>query len=103
MSSLGFNNFIQDTTVNTIDGLDAKNFDRWANTVTKRIKGDNATKAAVEKYISMIPEAEAGKWNMFRTIYSVENSTQAYYVCIMTFRNLENKYKIYNIQMSNSF
>jgi hypothetical protein len=51
----------------------------------------------------MIPQAEAGKWNMFRTIYSNANSTEASYLCLMTFKTFDGKYKIYNIQMSNSF
>ena len=51
----------------------------------------------------MIPQAEEGKWNMFRTIYSQEKSTNANYLCLMTYKTHDGKYKIYNIQMSNSF
>jgi hypothetical protein len=51
VSALGFNNFVQDTQVNTQDGLDGKFFQRWADTVTRRIKGDNATRQAVINYI----------------------------------------------------
>ncbi len=47
VSALGFNNFVQDTQVNTLDGMDGKFYPRWADTVIKRIKGDNATKEAV--------------------------------------------------------
>ena len=47
VSALGFNNFVQDTQVNTLDGMDGKFYQRWADTVIKRIKGDNATKEAV--------------------------------------------------------
>ncbi len=78
-------------------------FGKWAETVVKRLKADNETKTEVKNYIEMIPSAEAGKWNMFRTIFSLDNSTQANYMCIMSYKTKEGKYKIYNIQMSNSF
>ena len=45
----------------------------------------------------MIPQADEGKWNMFRTIYSQEKSTEANYLCLMTYKTHEGKYKIYNI------
>jgi len=102
--SLGFSNFVQNTQINSIDGLAGNMFGKWADTVVKRIKADNATKAAVQKYIDMIPTAEAGKWNMFRTIFSQDKSSDANYLCLMTYKVPETgKYKIYNIQMQNSF
>ncbi len=97
VSALGFDNFVQNTQIISTDGLVGNMFGKWADTVVKRLKADNATKAEVEKYISMIPQAEEGKWNMFRTIYSQENSTEAYYLCLMTYKTHEGKYKIYNI------
>ena len=86
VSALGFDNFVQNTQIISTDGLVGNMFGKWADTVVKRLKADNATKAEVEKYISMIPQAEEGKWNMFRTIYSQEKSTEANYLCLMTYK-----------------
>ena len=45
--SLGFSTFVQNTQINSIDGLVGNMFGKWADTVIKRLNADNATKAEV--------------------------------------------------------
>ena len=47
VSSLGFSTFVQNTQINSIDGLVGNMFSKWADTVIKRLNADNATKAEV--------------------------------------------------------
>ena len=104
VSALGFDNFVQSTNIQALDGLEEKNFDKFVDITMRKIKGDEATKEGVHKYLLEIPSQEPGKWNMFRSIYSVTNSTDAYYMCLMSYKTPgTNKFKIYNIQMNNSF
>jgi len=72
--------------------------------ILRRIESDNATRAALEKHLLTIPKAEAGKWHMFRTVFSSTNSSTASYINLMTYKDAKTgKFNIYNIQLSNSF
>ena len=72
--------------------------------ILRRIESDSATRAALEKHLLTIPKAEAGKWHMFRTVFSSTNSSTASYINLMTYKDAKTgKFNIYNIQLSNSF
>jgi hypothetical protein len=103
ISAPGFSSYVQNAVIQSISGLDGRFFGRWAETLVRRLVVDNSTKAEVQKYLEKIPEAEAGKWNMFRTVFSSTNSSSANYLCLMSYKTEEGKYKIYTIQLSNSF
>ena len=70
--------------------------------ILERTNLDNNTRAALEKHLLKISEAEAGKWHLFRTIFSSTNSSSASYMCLMTYKD-GNKFKIYTVQLSRSF
>lgn len=51
----------------------------------------------------MVPFTEIGQWNMMRTMYNADQVSNANYICLMTFRDENEKYSIYTVQMKNSF
>jgi hypothetical protein len=51
----------------------------------------------------MVPNAESGQWNMYRTMYKVNKLSNANYFCIMSYLDPNGKFSLYTVQMRNSF
>jgi len=104
ISAPGFTSYVQNTVIQSVNGLDGRFFGKYAEMVLRRVNSDNATRAALEKHLNNIPNAEANKWHMFRTIFSSTNSSSASYINLMIYKDGNTgKFKIFNIQLSNSF
>jgi hypothetical protein len=71
--------------------------------ILNKLKVNNDTKNEVKGYLDMVPDQKVEEWNMFRTIFSVENSNNANYLCLMTYLNANNKLNVYMVQMSQNF
>lgn len=51
----------------------------------------------------MVPYAENGQWNMYRTVYKVNKLSNANYFAIMSCIDSNGNYSLYTVQMKNSF
>ena len=71
--------------------------------ILNRLRVNNATKNQVKSYLDRVPGQKVEEWNMFRTIYSVENSKNANYLCLMTYLGADNKLKVFVVEMSQNF
>jgi hypothetical protein len=103
ITTLGFSKFASEATFQSYKGVDVKNFGRLSDLILKKLKVNNATKSEVKEYLSMVPQQKVEEWNMFRTLFSLENSTNATYLCLMTYLNSNNKLNVHMVQMSQNF
>jgi hypothetical protein len=98
ISNLGFNSFVQDAEIKYIKNMDSKYFDAFAaNLVNGLDVQDDATRSKIQEYMEMVPFTEIGQWNMMRTMYNVNQVSNANYICLMTFRDENEKYSIYSV------
>jgi hypothetical protein len=78
--------------------MDSKYFNAFAaNLVNGLDVQDDATRSKIQEYMEMVPFTEIGQWNMMRTMYNVNQVSNANYICLMTFRDENEKYSIYSV------
>lgn len=103
ISKLGFNSFVEDAEIRYIKNMDGKYFDAFAANLVSGLDVDASTRTKIQEYLEMVPFTDIGQWNMFRTMYNVNQVSNANYICLMTFQDENNKFSIYTVQMKNSF
>ena len=64
---------------------------------------DGASKDKVREFLDFAPFTEVGQWNMMRSMYNANKKSAANYVCLMTYRDEQNRMSIYIANMKNSF
>ena len=103
ITNLGFNTFSEDAEIKYIKNMDGKYFDAFSQNLVNGLDVDEETRKKVKEYMFMVPFTEIGQWNMMRTMFNVNQVSNANYLCLMTYINEDNKYSIYTVQMKNSF
>jgi hypothetical protein len=103
ITDLSFNTFVEDTEIKYIKNMDGKFFDAYSQNLVNGLDVNEETRAKVKEFMYMVPFTEIGRWNMMRTMFNVNEVSNANYLCLMTYINEENKYSIYTVQMKNSF
>jgi hypothetical protein len=103
VTDLGFDTFTQNAQIESFKQLKGSFFDRFADHVTSQLDVNPDLQPIVKGYLEQAQFAKANTWNMYRTMYSVHNSSDANYFCLMTNRNDQNNFDVYMVQMSNSF
>jgi hypothetical protein len=103
ITNLGFNTFSEDAEIKYIKNMDGKYFDAFSQNLVNGLDVDEETRKKVKEYMYMVPFTEIGQWNMMRTMFNVNQVSNANYLCLMTYINEDNKYSIYTVQMKNSF
>jgi len=83
--------------------MDGKFFVAYSQNLVNGLDVNEETRAKVKEFMYMVPFTEIGQWNMMRTMFNVNEVSNANYLCLMTYINEENKYSIYQVQMKNSF
>ena len=103
ISKLGFNSFVEDAEIKYIKNMDGKYFNAFAANLVQGLDVDHQTSSKIQEYLEMVPFTDIGQWNMFRSMYNVNQVSNANYICLMTFQDENGKFSIYTVQMKNSF
>jgi hypothetical protein len=103
ISKLGFNSFVEDAEIKYIKNMDGKYFNAFAANLVAGLDVDHQTASKIQEYLEMVPFTDIGQWNMFRSMYNVNQVSNANYICLMTFQDENGKFSIYTVQMRNSF
>jgi len=67
------------------------------------LKVDAANKQKIQEFLEFAPFTEVGNWNMMRSMYSAKKQSDAQYVCLMTYRDEQNRMSVYQVNMKNKF
>ena len=87
ITSLGFDTFEQSAQINSLNNLPGTFFEKFINKTLNTIKVNPELIPKIEEYLFDLRNTDPNVWNMYRTMFSVSNSSNANYLCIMTYRN----------------
>jgi hypothetical protein len=100
---LGFKNFQQDMEIFYIKNLEISHYPAFIdNLLSQRtIKAD--MQPTIREFLEVSQYTDIGIWNMYRVLYSVDSSSDASYLCILTSRVSDTKISVYMSLMQNNF
>ncbi len=67
------------------------------------LKVDAANRQKIQEFLEFAPFTEVGNWNMMRSMYSAKKQSDAQYICLMTYRDEQDRISVYQVNMRNKF
>ena len=64
---------------------------------------DEVNRGKIREYLDFVPYTDVGQWNMMRSMYNANAQSDANYICLMTYRDEQDRISVYTVNMNNSF
>lgn len=103
IQKLGFENFVQDAEIKFIKNLQGKYFPNFSKDLLNSLNVDAKNKQKIQEFLEFAPFTSVGNWNMMRSMYSANSQSDANYICLMTYRDEQDRISVYQVNMKNSF
>lgn len=103
ISSLGFDSFVENAEIKFIKNMQAKYFNSFADNLMASLEVDETSRGKIREYLDFVPFTDVGQWNMMRSMYNANAKSDANYICLMTYRDDQDRISVYAVNMKNSF
>ena len=103
ITNLGFDSFVEDAEIKFIKNMQGQYFPAFADNLMATLTVDEANRGKIREYLDFVPFTEVGQWNMMRSMYNANAQSDANYICLMTYRDEQDRMSVYTVNMKNSF